>query len=120
MPQLFGTDTGTNSFHRVMIIGAGDAGRMLLENIQKTRTNKDRVICMIDDNPDKHGRYFSGVQIVGGRDDILHSVEKFNIDRIYIAMPSASKETIRDIINICKESGCETKSESISTPKFAA
>ena len=90
-PQIFGTDTGERNFHRVMIIGAGDAGRMLLENIQKTRTNKDRVICLIDDNPDKHGRYFSGVQIVGGRDDILHSVEKFNIDRIYIAMPSASK-----------------------------
>lgn len=109
VPQLFGTDTETQSFHRVMIIGAGDAGRMLLENIQKTRANKDRVVCMIDDNPDKQNRYFDGVQIVGGRDDILRSVEKYNIDRIYIAMPSASKESIRDIVNICKETGCETK-----------
>ena len=108
-PQLFGTDTGERNYHRVMIIGAGDAGRMLLENIQKTRANKDRVVCMIDDNPDKQNRYFDGVQIVGSRDDILHSVEKFNIDRIYIAMPSASKENIRDIVNICKETGCETK-----------
>lgn len=109
MPQLFGTDTGSHSYHRVMIIGAGDAGRMLLENIQKTRANKDSVICMIDDDTNKHNRYFDGVRIVGGRDDILHSVEKYNIDRIYIAMPSASKETIRDIVNICKETGCETK-----------
>ncbi len=109
VPQLFGTDTENHSYHRVMIIGAGDAGRMLLENIQKTRANKDRVVCMIDDNPDKQNRYFDGVQIVGGRDDILHSVEKYNIDRIYIAMPSASKENIRDIVNICKETGCETK-----------
>ncbi len=109
MPRLFGTDTDMHSYHRVMIIGAGDAGRMLLENIQKTRANKDRVVCMIDDNPDKQSRYFDGVQIVGGRDDILHSVEKYNIDRIYIAMPSASKESIRDIVNICKETGCETK-----------
>ncbi len=108
-PQLFGTDTGERNCHRVMIIGAGDAGRMLLENIQKTRTNKDRVICMIDDNPDKQNRYFDGIQIAGGRDDILHCVEKYNIDRIYIAMPSASKENIRDIVNICKETGCETK-----------
>ncbi len=108
-PQHFGTDTGINSCHRVMIIGAGDAGRMLLENIQKTRANKDRVVCMIDDNPDKQSRFFDGVQIVGGRDDILHSVEKYNIDKIYIAMPSASKENIRDIVNICKETGCETK-----------
>ncbi len=110
MPQLFGTITDdAHTFHRVMIIGAGDAGRMLLENIQKTRANKDRVVCMIDDNHNKQFRFFSGVQIVGGRDDILHSVEKYNIDRIYIAMPSASKENIRDIVNICKETGCETK-----------
>ncbi len=109
-PKFFGTDTeGAHSYHRVMIIGAGDAGRMLLENIQKTRANKDRVVCMIDDSPEKQNRYFDGVRIVGGRDDILHSVEKYNIDRIYIAMPSASKETIRDIVNICKETGCETK-----------
>lgn len=108
-PQLFGTDTGEKAYHRVMIIGAGDAGRMLLENIQKTRTNQDKVVCMIDDNPGKQNRYFDGIQIVGGRDDILHSVEKYNVDRIYIAMPSASKESIRDIVNICKESGCETK-----------
>lgn len=109
-PQFFGTDTGeTHSYHRVMIIGAGDAGRMLLENIQKTRANRDKVVCFIDDNPDKQNRYFDGVQIVGGRDYILHSVEKYNVDRIYIAMPSASKENIRDIVNICKETGCETK-----------
>ena len=109
VPQVFGTDTGVNSYHRIMIIGAGDAGRMLLENIQKTRANKDRVVCMIDDNPNKYNRYFDGVQIVGNRDDILHSVEKYRIDKIYIAMPSASKESIRDIVNICKETGCETK-----------
>ena len=109
-PQLFGTDLNDSpSFHRVMIIGAGDAGRMLLENIQKTRANKDRVVCIIDDNPNKQNRYFDGVRIVGGRDDILQSVEKFNVDRIYIAMPSASKETIRDIVSICKETGCEIK-----------
>lgn len=109
MPELFGTKTDTQAFHRVMIIGAGDAGRMLLENIQKTRANRDKVVCIIDDNPDKQSRYFDGVQIVGGRDDILYSVEKYNIDRIYIAIPSASKEEIRDIVNICKETGCETK-----------
>lgn len=108
-PQLFGTDTESHAFHRIMIIGAGDAGRMLLENIQKTKANKDKVVCMIDDNPDKHNRYFDGVHIVGGRDDILNSVEKYNVDKIYIAIPSASKENIRDIVNICKETGCETK-----------
>ena len=109
LPQVFGTDTGEKKYHKVMIIGAGDAGRMLLENIQKTRTNTDRVVCLIDDDPNKQNRYFDGVQIVGGRGDIFRNVEKYNVDRIYIAMPSASKESIREIIEICKETGCETK-----------
>lgn len=109
LPQVFGTDTETRNYHKVMIIGAGDAGRMLLENIQKTRANTDRVVCLIDDDPNKQSRYFDGVQIVGGRGDIFASVEKYKVDRIYIAMPSASKESIREIIEICKETGCETK-----------
>lgn len=109
LPQVFGTDTETQKYHKVMIIGAGDAGRMLLENIQKTRANTDRVVCLIDDDPNKQNRYFDGVQIVGGRGDIFGSVEKYKVDRIYIAMPSASKESIREIIEICKETGCETK-----------
>ncbi len=109
LPQVFGTNTETHKYHKVMIIGAGDAGRMLLENIQKTRTNTDRVVCLIDDDPNKQNRYFDGVQIVGGRGDIFGSVEKYKVDRIYIAMPSASKESIREIIEICKETGCETK-----------
>lgn len=109
LPQVFGTDTGEKKYHKVMIIGAGDAGRMLLENIQKTRANTDRVVCLIDDDPNKQNRYFDGVQIVGGRGDIFRNVEKYNVDRIYIAMPSATKESIREIIEICKETGCETK-----------
>ena len=94
---------------RVMLIGAGDAGQTILRDIARTRELHDKVICIIDDNPNKWGRDIDGVPIVGGRDDILASVEKYRIEKIYVAIPRASAEQKRDILNICKETGCELK-----------
>ena len=92
---------------RVMLIGAGAAGQMILRDVQ--RATKDKVCCIIDDNPNKWKRYIDGIPIVGGRDDILSSVEKYKIDKIYFAIPTATPEQRRDIINICNESSCEIK-----------
>ena len=93
----------------VMIIGAGSAGQMILRDVNRARELSDKVACIIDDNSNKWGRFIDGVPIVGGRDSILESVEKYNIKKIYIALPSASVESKRDIINICKETECELK-----------
>lgn len=99
-----------NTAHsRVMIVGAGDAGQMILRSILKNDNRGDRVVCFIDDNPNTRGRYFDGIPVVGSRDDILLNVEKHQIDKIYIAMPSAPREAVRDIINICSETNCEVK-----------
>ena len=94
---------------RIMMIGAGNAGQMLMRDLHKQVETRERVVCVIDDNPNKWGRYMDGVPIVGGRDDILVNVEKYRIDKIYVAIPSATPQQIRDILNICKESGCELK-----------
>ena len=94
---------------RVMIVGAGTAGQMLLKSVIKTNKFSDRVFCMIDDDSNKWGRYIDNVPIVGGRDSILQSVEKYKIEKIYIAIPSAPKSDIRDIINVCSETNCELK-----------
>ena len=67
------------------------------------------VKCIIDDEPNKWGRYMEGVPIVGGRDDILVSVEKYHINEILLAIPTASPEQRRDILDICKETGCGIK-----------
>ena len=103
------TSSGSTPRNRVMIIGAGSAGQMILRDIRRVDDIKDKVVCFIDDNPNKWNRYIDGVQIVGGRDDILSAVHKFGVNRIYLAMPSASAEARRDILNICKETGCELK-----------
>ena len=95
--------------HRVMLIGAGEAGQMILRDVTKSNLNRDHVCCIIDDNPNKWNRYIDGVPVVGGRDDILLNCEKYKIDRIYMAIPSVSAEIKRDILDICKETDCELK-----------
>ena len=94
---------------RVMIIGAGQAGQMLLRDMRMAKELNDKAICFIDDNSNKWGRYVEGVPVVGGRDDILKNVEKYHITKIFLAIPTAKAEDKRDIINICNETGCEMK-----------
>ena len=93
----------------VMLIGAGDAGLTILRDINKNIESTARVVCIIDDNTNKYGRYIDGVPVVGGRDDILKNVEKYNISKIYYAIPSSTNAQKRDILNICRETGCEIK-----------
>lgn len=100
---------GDASTGRVMLIGAGSAGQMILRDINSAKETNDKVICIIDDNPNKWTRYIDGVPIVGGRDDILANVEKYRINKIYLAIPSASVNSKRDILNICNETECELK-----------
>ena len=94
---------------RVMLIGAGNAGQMILRDAMRMKEDVLNVCCIIDDNPNKQGRYIDGVPVVGGREDILRNVEKFQIDQILLAVPSAKPADTRDILNICKETGCELK-----------
>ncbi len=91
----------------VMLIGAGDAGQMILNDIQASDKIYDRVRCIIDDNPNNWNRYICGVPVVGGRDDILLNAKKYEIDKIYLAIPSASAAARRDILNICDQTDCK-------------
>ena len=93
----------------VMLIGAGSAGQMIIRDIANTYNATEKVCCIIDDNSNKWGRYIHNIPIVGGRESILENVEKYNINKIYLAIPGASAEERRDILNICKETDCELK-----------
>ncbi len=92
-----------------MLIGAGNAGQMILRDIRGAKELQEKVCCIIDDNPNKWHRYIEGIPVVGGRDDILLNVQQYDIDKIYIAIPTATAESRRDILNICKETKCELK-----------
>lgn len=99
----------SRSANPTMLIGAGSAGQMILRDIIRAKETDLDVKCIIDDNPNKRNRYLEGVPIVGGREDILVSVEKYRIKKILVAIPSASAEDQREILNICNETGCELK-----------
>lgn len=94
---------------RVMLIGAGAAGQMILRDLHAAKEVNEWVCCIIDDNSNKWGRFIDGVPIVGGREHILLNVEKYKIDKIFLAIPSATAAQRRDILDICKETGCELK-----------
>ena len=93
----------------VMIIGAGAAGQMIVRDLNNTHREREKVCCIIDDNPNKWGRYMEGVPVVGGRTDIFAAVEKYGINKIVLAIPSATVEQKRELLGICNETGCELK-----------
>ncbi len=95
--------------HNAMIIGAGAAGQTLIKELKSSGEVKSKACCVIDDNPNKWGRVMEGVPIVGGREDILINVKKYKIDQILFAIPTASAQARREILNICKETDCELK-----------
>lgn len=96
--------------HNVMIIGAGAAGMAVLRELRSSMELNSKACCVIDDNSNKWNRLIEGVPIVGGRDSILQAAEQYDIDMIMFAIPSASAQEKRDILNICKETHCELKS----------
>lgn len=96
---------GTN----VMIIGAGEAANLIIRDIVNSRYTHMQIKCIIDDDPNKQGRYIQGIKVVGGREKIKQSVDAFSIDEIFIAMPSVSKSVISGIIEICKDTTCKLR-----------
>ena len=92
---------------KVMLIGAGAAGQMIFRDIKAAKETNEKVACFIDDNPNKWGRYIDNVPVFGGRDHILEAVDKFKIEKIYVAIPSAEPEDKRDILRVCSEAPCE-------------
>ena len=91
----------------VMIVGAGSAGQMLFRDIKHAKETNETVACFIDDNPNKWNRYIDDVPVFGSRDHILEAVDKFNIEKIYVAVPSANPQDKRDILRVCNETSCE-------------
>lgn len=96
--------------NNVMIIGAGEATNVIMREIQNSSylTNSN-IACIIDDDRRKVGKYIRGVKVIGTRDKIKEAAKLYDIDEIIFAIPSASNEVKRDILNICKETDCTLK-----------
>lgn len=98
-----------NRFDKIMIVGAGMAGSDILNEIKSSSHLLGDVLCFVDDNKEKQGRLINGIKIEGGRESIPELVEKYDINSIYITMPSASVAQRREIINICQQTGAKVK-----------
>lgn len=96
--------------HRAIVIGAGAAGQVIVKELKNSLESTAKPVCVIDDNSNKWGRLLNGIPIVGGRDSIMEAVKKYHADQIMFAIPTASAADRRDILNICKETGCELQS----------
>ena len=94
---------------RVMIIGAGSAGDMLIREIVTSQYLHKEIGCVIDDDPELKGKTIRGQRIVGGRDKIVEAARQYSIDEIIIAMPSISKKQTAEIATVCNQTGCEIK-----------
>lgn len=93
----------------VMVIGAGAAGDAILKEIENSRYLNMRACCIIDDNEGCHGKLLRGVPIIGGRDRIEEAVWQYGIDEIIFAIPSASQKTRKEILEVCKDTGCKMR-----------
>ena len=94
---------------RIMIIGGGAAGQVLIRELQDSSKLHSTVCCVIDDNPGKLGKYIEGVEIVGNRHDIINKVDQYEISTIIYAIPSLDVQERTAILNICKETNCRLR-----------
>ena len=94
---------------RVLIAGAGTSGAVILKEMQTSQYAEGYVVCFVDDDKNKVGKILNGVPIAGKREDIPGLVEKYKVDEIYIAMPSAPAKDRKEIIEISRETGCRVK-----------
>ena len=94
---------------RSMIIGAGDAGAIILRELQRSKYSQSKVVCLLDDDASKLGKYMYGVPIVGTTDDITTAAEKYEVEEIIFAIPTMSSQKRKDILNVCSKTGCLLK-----------
>ena len=99
----------TSEKKRTMLIGGGQAGAMVLREFRYSAHSENKVVCVIDDDRSKWGNFIQGVKIVGGKESIVSAAEKYNVEEIILAIPSASRRQKLDILEICHATGCKLR-----------
>lgn len=105
--RIFGKPQVYQGQLKIMIVGAGEAGRSLIREMRYNTKMGMVPMCLIDDDDQKVGQYMDGIKIMGGRNDIPIVAAQMDIDRIIIAIPSASPQELSKIIKKCQETRCK-------------
>ncbi len=105
------TDEKTRKKERIMVIGAGEAASMFINDTYKNEAFRNStVVCAIDDNESKYSQYINGIKVVGTRHDIVSAAKRYSIDTIIFAIPTIDKNDRAEILKICSQTGCKLKS----------
>ena len=107
--SLFSQGKRGRNGRRIMIVGAGTSGSVILKEIHTSVYVNDMVVCFVDDDKNKIGKLLNGVPIKGNRNDIPKLAAKYRVDEIYIAMPAAPAQARKEIIEICRKTDCAVK-----------
>ena len=99
-----------NNSKAVMVIGAGEAGNAIVKEIITSNFSTMSIKCIIDDDVNKWGKYIQGIRVVGGRDKIVECADLYDIDEIFVAIPSVSRQEMKKILDICKNTNCKLRS----------
>ena len=100
---------GTLKGKRAFIVGAGEAGEQLLRQLSHDKRQQLRVVGLIDDDPDTHGRSLHGVRVLGGVRDLRRLVAHHHVELLVIAIPSADRAQLRRIVDRCAETRIQYK-----------
>ena len=107
--QTIENGRGGKTGKKILIAGAGSSGAVILKEMQSSAFAQGHVVCFVDDDKNKIGKYLNGVPIEGSREDIPRLAKKYAIDEIFIAMPSAPAKETKKILEICRETDCKLK-----------
>lgn len=99
----------TRTQRRTMLIGAGSGGMQILREFQTSENSQNQVVCIIDDDRQKQGRYLHNVKIVGTRADIVRAVKEYKVEEIVFAIPTAEIKERKRILALCQQTGCKLK-----------
>ena len=94
---------------RTMLIGAGEAGALVLREFSGSQFSQNKVVCIIDDEPAKKGRHLMGCPVIGGREMIEEAVDKYGVSDIVLAIPTLPTQVKKEIWEICNRTGCKFK-----------
>lgn len=107
--QLFPGRSDNKSKKRTLLIGGGSAASILIQETQRITHGSRAIICIVDDNVNKKGKYLRNIPIVGTREDIPTVVKRYKIDEIIIAIPSATSKMVKELLEICHETDAKVK-----------
>lgn len=106
---LYNENVHGTGMRNTMVIGAGESGNMVIKELKMSNKLDSNICCIIDDNKSKQNTFINGVKVIGGRERILDAARYYGINEIIVAMPSASRKEVKEILEICQQTGAELK-----------